>query len=100
MDRTIYRRNSSEGYGNRVIVIANNHAGRVCRAGQQKRTEFRVLWVAGEAHDEAPRLFNKTRMTESEALTQIDAKRLLRKRKRKANEEEMEEEEPGAAFFD
>jgi len=55
-------------------------SGRVCRSGQTKKTEFRVLWVEGEPHDEAPRLSNKTRMSEAEALTQLDSQRLQKKK--------------------
>jgi len=51
----------------------------VCRAGQKKETRFRVLWVESDAHDEAPKLANKSRMTEAQALTTIDQKRLHRK---------------------
>ena len=66
-------------------------SGRVCRAGQTKKTEFRVLWVEGEAHDEAPRLSNKTRMSEAEALTQIDSQRLQKKKTPNQNSDATEE---------
>jgi len=58
-----------------------------------KKTEFRVLWVKGDAHDEAPRLSNKTRMSEADALTQLDSKRLQKKKTTKTASEEVEEEE-------
>ena len=53
----------------------------MCRTGQKRDTRFRVLWVEGDAHDEAPRLANKSHMTEAQALTTIDEKRLHGHRK-------------------
>jgi len=47
--------------------------------------------VQGDAHDEAPRLSNTTRMSEAEALTQLDKTRL--QRKNTADDERMDEEE-------
>jgi hypothetical protein len=56
-----------------------------------KKTEFRVLWVRGDAHDEAPRLSNKTRMSEAEALTQLDSQRLQKKKMDKKDDANVDE---------
>jgi len=74
-----------------ISFLIRTNSGRVCRSGQLKPTEFRVLWVQGDAHDEAPRLSNTTRMSEAEALTQLDKTRL--QRKNTADDERMDEEE-------
>lgn len=65
--------------GNMPLMTILIPTGRVCRIGQKNKTRFRVLWVEGDAHDEAPKLANKSRMTEAQALTTIDRKRLHRK---------------------
>jgi hypothetical protein len=55
--------------------------GRCCRVGQLNPTQFRVLWVANEPQDQAPRNANKMRMTEAAALTKLEPKRLKRRGK-------------------
>ena len=62
--------------------------GRCCRVGQIKPTRFRVLWVAGEPQDQAAHDANKLRMTEAQALTVLEPKRIQKgvKRKRTDNQ--------------
>jgi len=74
-----------------ILFLRQTNSGRVCRSGQLKPTEFRVLWVEGDAHDEAPRLSNTTRMSEAEALTQLDKTRL--QRRNTGDDDEMDEDE-------
>jgi hypothetical protein len=67
--------------------------GRCCRVGQQKPTRFYVLWVAGQPQDEAPHDANKLRMTEAEALTRMEPKRLLKKVVKKVDDDDDDDED-------
>jgi len=60
--------------------------------GQKKEMEFRVLWVAGDAHDDAPMLSNRNRMTEAEALTRLDSKRLIKKKRKKVVDDDDDDD--------